>query len=96
MPKKTKTIKFNWTKNLCSGCFLDRKVLFQVWEQMLRDQVRMTSKKGWLSQLQLEKIRRLAESDENSVEAQQEEQNWTSTEPIQDEETRKRNHSGKE
>ena len=56
----------------------------------------MTSKKGWLSQLQLEKIRRLAESDENSVESQQEEQNWTSTEPIQDEETRKRNHSGKE
>ena len=42
---------------------------------MLRDQVRMTSKKGWLSQLQLEKIRRLAESDENSVESQQEEQN---------------------
>ena len=26
---------------------------------MLRDQVRMTSKKGWLSQLQLEKIRNL-------------------------------------
>ena len=41
------------------------------------------SKKGWLSLLQLEEIRRLVESGENNVEAQQEEQNWTSTRPIQ-------------
>ena len=43
----------------------------------------MIQKKGWLSQLQLEEIRRLIESGENNVEAKQEEQNRTGTEPIQ-------------
>ena len=47
------------------------------------DQVQMIQKKGWLSQLQLEEIRRLIESGENNVEAKQEEQNRTGTEPIQ-------------
>ena len=41
------------------------------------------SKKGCLSQLQLEKIRRLVTSDENIAEVQQEEQNRTGTGPIQ-------------
>ena len=49
----------------------------------MRDQVRKIQKKGWLSQLQLEEIRTLAESEENNVEAQQEKQNRTGTEPIQ-------------
>ena len=57
--------------------------MFQVGEQGLRDQVRIIQKKGWLSQLQLEEIRTLAESEENNVEAQQEKQNRTGTEPIQ-------------
>ena len=43
----------------------------------------MVQKKGWLSQLQLEEIRRFVESGENNFEAQQEEQNRTDTEPIQ-------------
>ena len=55
----------------------------QVGEQGLCDQVRMIQKKGRLSQLQLEEIRRLVESGKNNVEAQQEEQNRKGTEPIQ-------------
>ena len=51
--------------------FRKEKVLFQVGEQRLCDQVRMIQKKSWLSQLQLQKIRRLVESGENNVEAQQ-------------------------
>ena len=47
------------------------------------DQVRMIQKKGWLSKLQLEKIKRLEENGENNVEAQQEEQNRIGTAPIQ-------------
>ena len=43
----------------------------------------MIQKKGWLSQLQLEEIRRLVESGENNFEAQQEEQNRTGTETLQ-------------
>ena len=57
--------------------------MFQVGEQRLCDQVRMIQKKGWLSQLQLEQIKRLVENGENNIEAQQEEQNRTGTEPIQ-------------
>ena len=48
-----------------------KKVLLQVGEQRLCDKVRMIQKKSWLSQLQLPKIRRLVESGENNVEAQQ-------------------------
>ena len=59
------------------------KGLLQVGKQRLCDQVQMIQKKVWLSQLQLEKIRRLAESSESNVEAQQEEQNRAGTEPIQ-------------
>ena len=44
---------------------------------MLRDQVQMNQKKRWLSQLW-----RFAKNGENNVEAQQEEENWTGTEPI--------------
>ena len=55
--------------------FWKEKGLFQVGEQRLCDQVRMIQKKGWLSQMQLEEIRRLAESGESNVKAQQEEQN---------------------
>ena len=47
------------------------------------DQVRMIYKKGWLRQLQLKEKRRLLESGENNVEAQQEDQNRTGTGPIQ-------------
>ena len=43
----------------------------------------MIQKKGCLSQLQLEEIRRLVESGENNAEAQQEEQNRTGSECIQ-------------
>ena len=43
----------------------------------------MIQRKGWLSQLQLEEIKRLAESGENNVEAQQDVQNRTGTEPTQ-------------
>ena len=43
----------------------------------------MIQKKGWLSKLQLEKIKRLEENGENNVEAQQEEQNRIGTAPIQ-------------
>ena len=50
---------------------------------MLCDQVQIIQKKSWLSKLQLEEIRRLIKSGENNVEAQQEEQNQTCTEPIQ-------------
>ena len=63
--------------------FWKEKGLFQVGEQRLCDQVRMIQKKGWLSQLQLEQIKRLVENGENNIEAQQEEQNRTGTEPIQ-------------
>ena len=41
--------------------FWREKGLFQVWEQRLCDQVWKIQKKGWLPQLQLEKIRRLVE-----------------------------------
>ena len=57
--------------------------MFQVREQRLHDQVRMIERNGWLSQLQLEEIKRVVESGENNVEAQQDVQNRTSTEPIQ-------------
>ena len=63
--------------------FWKEKGLFQVGEQRLCYQVWMIQKKGWLSQLQLEEIRRLAERGERNVEAQQVKQNWTGTEPIQ-------------
>ena len=42
----------------------------------------MIQRKGWLSQLQLEEIKRLVESGENNVEAQQDVQNRAGTEPI--------------
>ena len=47
------------------------------------DQVRMIQRRGWLSQLHLEEIKRLVESGENNVKAQQDGQNQTGTEPIQ-------------
>ena len=43
--------------------FYKEKGLFQVGQQRLCDQVQMIQKKGWLSQLQLEEIKRLPESD---------------------------------
>ena len=43
----------------------------------------MIQRKGWLLQLQLEEIKRLIESGENNVEAQQDVQSRTSTEPIE-------------
>ena len=43
----------------------------------------MIQKKVWLSQMQLEEIRRLVERGENNVETQQGEENRTGTEPIQ-------------
>ena len=49
-------------------------------EQRLCEQVQMIQKKGWLLQPQLKEIRRLAESGENHVEGQQEEQNRNGTE----------------
>ena len=63
--------------------FWKEKGLFQVGELRLCDQVRMIQRKGWLSQLQLEEIKRLVENGENNVEAQQDVQNRTGTEPIQ-------------
>ena len=62
--------------------FWKEKRLFQVREKELCDQVRMIQKKGWLSQQQLEPIRRLTERGGNYVEAQQEGQNQTGTKPI--------------
>ena len=62
--------------------FWKEKRLFQAGEQSLCGQVRMIQKKGWLSQLQLEEIRRHLESGGNNVEAKIEEQNPTATEPI--------------
>ena len=62
--------------------FWKEKRLFQVGEKGLRDQVRMIQKKGWLSQQQLEPIRRLVNRGGNYVEAQQEGQNQTGSEPI--------------
>ena len=49
----------------------------------MRDQVRMIQRKGCLSQLQLEEIKRRVESGENNVEAQQDVPNRTGTEPLQ-------------
>ena len=46
-----------------SHVFWKEKGLFQVGEQRLCDQVRMIQKKGWLSRLQLEEMRRLVEND---------------------------------
>ena len=46
------------------------------------DQVQISQKKGWLSELQLQERRRLVESGEYIVEAQQEEQNQTGAEAI--------------
>ena len=63
--------------------FWKEKGFFQVGEQRLCDQVRMIQRKSWLSQLQLEEIKRLVESGENNVEAQQDMQNRTGTERIQ-------------
>ena len=57
--------------------------MLQVGEQRLRDQVRMIQRKGCLSQLQLEEIKRRVESGENNVEAQQDVPNWIGTEPLQ-------------
>ena len=51
--------------------FWKEKGLLQVGEQRLSDQVRMIQRKGCLSQLQLEEIKRRVESGENNVEAQQ-------------------------
>ena len=62
--------------------FWKEKGLFLVGEQKLCDQVLMIQRKGWLSQLQLEEIKRLVESGENNVEAQQDVQNRAGTEPI--------------
>ena len=62
--------------------FWKEKRLFQAGEQRLCGQVRMIQKKGWLSQLQLEEIRRHLKSGGNNVEAKIEEQNPTGTEPI--------------
>ena len=53
--------------------FLKEKGLFQLGVQRLCDLVQMIQKKEWLSQLQLEDIRRLVEGGENNVEVQQEE-----------------------
>ena len=63
--------------------FWKEKGLFQLEEQRLCDQVRMIQRKGWLLQLQLEEIKRLIESGENNVEAQQDVQSRTGTEPIE-------------
>ena len=63
--------------------FWTEKGLLQAGEQRLCDQMQIIQKKGWLSQLQLEEIWRLAESRENNFEAQQDVQNRTGTEPIQ-------------
>ena len=63
--------------------FWKEKGLFQVGEQRLCGQVRMIQRIGWLSQLHLEEIKRLVESGENNVEAQQDVQNRTCYEPIQ-------------
>ena len=63
--------------------FWKEKGLFQLEEQRLCDQVRMIQRKGWLSQLQLEEIKRLIESGANNVEAQQDVQSRTGTEPIE-------------
>ena len=63
--------------------FWKEKALFPVGVQSLCDQVRMIYKKDWLRQLQLKEKRRLLESGENNVEAQQEDQNWTGTGPTQ-------------
>ena len=63
--------------------FWEEKGFFQVGEQRLCDRVRMIQRKGWLSQLQLEEIKRLVESGENNVKAQKDVQNRTGTEPIQ-------------
>ena len=43
--------------------------LFQVGEQRLCDQVQMIQRIVWLSQLQLEEVKRLVESGENNVKA---------------------------
>ena len=43
----------------------------------------MIQRKGSLSQLQLEEIKRYVENGENNVEVQQDVQNRTGTEPIQ-------------
>ena len=43
----------------------------------------MIQRKRWLSQLQLEEIKRIVESGENNIAAQQDVQNRTVTEPIQ-------------
>ena len=63
--------------------FWKEKGLLQVGEQRLCDQVRMIQRKGCLSQLQLEEIKRRVESGENNVEAQQDVPNRTGTEPLQ-------------
>ena len=43
----------------------------------------MIQRKGWLSLLQLKEIRILVEKSDNNVEARQEKQNQTGTEPTQ-------------
>ena len=63
------------------------KGLFQVGEQRLCDQVQMIQRIVWLSQLQLEEIKRLVKSGENNVKAQQDVQNRTGTEPIKGDRT---------
>ena len=63
--------------------FGKEKGFFQVGEQRFCDQVRMIQRKGWLSHLHLEKIKRLIESGENNVEALQDVKNRTGTGTIQ-------------
>ena len=63
--------------------FLQRKKVVPSRGQRFYDQVRMIQKKGCLSQLLFEEIRRLVESGENNVNARQEEQNQTGAGPIQ-------------
>ena len=63
--------------------FCKERGFLQVGKSRLCDQVRMIQRRGWLSQLHLEEIKRLVESGENNVKAQQDGQNQTGTEPIQ-------------
>ena len=62
--------------------FGKEKDFFQVGEQRFCDQVRMIQRKGWLSHLLLEEIKKLIESGKNNVEALQDVQNRTDTETI--------------
>ena len=63
--------------------FWNEKGFLQLGEQSLCDQAGMIQRKGWLSLLQLKEIRILVEKSDNNVEARQEKQNQTGTEPTQ-------------